>query len=161
MKARAGSLIYNLCMYIDGNLTFVAKFALIPLMDLERKAILGMVPDGLMRPEVAQSEAAMKTLMDLWSLGAESFTETSLLVLSSISDLLAKRNDFNSLIRQHLSIMLSLFRLRDKVMDFFPPIILCRYIQLVSYFNGPGCLDPFIPLFPRHEGVAQAILKAL
>jgi hypothetical protein len=74
MKARAGSLIYNLCMYIDGNLTFVAKFALIPLMDLERKAIVGMVPDGLMRPEVAQSEAAMKTLMDLWSLGAESFT---------------------------------------------------------------------------------------
>ena len=40
MKARAGSLLYNLCMYIDGNLTFVAKFALIPLMDLERKAIV-------------------------------------------------------------------------------------------------------------------------
>ena len=100
--------------------------------------------------------------MDLWSLGAESFTETSLLVLSSISDLLAKRNDFNSLIRQHLSIMVSIFRLKDKVMEFFPPKTLPVHpTQLVSYFNGPGCLDPFLTLFPRHEGVAQAILKAL
>ncbi len=44
MKAKAGSLIYNLCLYIDGNLTFVANFALISLLDLERRAVLALAP---------------------------------------------------------------------------------------------------------------------
>lgn len=96
----------------------------------------------------------MKTLMDLWSLGPESFAETSLLVLASISDLLAKRGEFDSAIRQHLSVMLAIFRKRDKIMNFFSPIILTRYILIVSYFSAPGCLDPFIPFFTVHEGVA-------
>lgn len=148
-------------MYIDGNLTFVAKFALISLFDLERQAIANFAPEIDMRTEVAQSEAAMKTLISLWSLGAESFTETSILVLSSISDLIAKRVEFDSVIRQHLLVMLTIFRKRDNVLNFFSPIILCRYIQLASYFSAPGCLDPFIPFFTLHEGVAQAILKAL
>lgn len=99
--------------------------------------------------------------MDLWSFGDESFTETSILVLSSVSDLLTKRKDFDYAIRQHLSVMLNIFRLREQVQTFFPPIILCRYVQLVSYFSAVECLDPFVPLFGLHEGVAQTLLKAL
>lgn len=57
--------------------------------------------------------------------------------------------------------MLNLFRMRDKVLEFFPPIIICRYMQLVSYFSAPGCLDPFIPFFTLHEGIAQSLLKGL
>ena len=39
LKARAGSLVYNLAMYIDGNLTFLMKLCIIPLNDLERRAV--------------------------------------------------------------------------------------------------------------------------
>lgn len=70
MKARAGSLLYNLCMYIDGNLTFVTKFALISLYDIERRSITTLAPEDKPRPDVQQSESAMKALMDLWSFGA-------------------------------------------------------------------------------------------
>jgi hypothetical protein len=55
MKARAGSLIYNLCMYIDGNLTFVANFALIALYDLERKAVTALESQEANRATVLNS----------------------------------------------------------------------------------------------------------
>ena len=54
----------------------------------------------------------MKQLLELWPMGAESLTETSLIVLSSISDLLNKRADFDRTIKAHVNAMLSLFRHR-------------------------------------------------
>ena len=56
MKARAGSLLYNMCMDIDGNLTFLFHFCTLPLFDLERRAALAINPSA-MRNEVANSQA--------------------------------------------------------------------------------------------------------
>ena len=74
IKARAGSLLYNLCLCIDGNLTFITNFALISLLDIQRKAVLTLMPGVQPDPSTSQSENAMKTLLDLWPCGAEQFT---------------------------------------------------------------------------------------
>ena len=49
LKARAGSLLYNLAMYVDGSLTFFTTFCLMPLYDLERKAVLALEPNPNLR----------------------------------------------------------------------------------------------------------------
>lgn len=74
LKARAGSLVYNLCMYIDGNLTFITNFAFVAMLDLERRATLALNPEAPMRPGVANSEAPMKTMLELWNFDAQSLT---------------------------------------------------------------------------------------
>ena len=51
VKSRAGSLLYNLAMYVDGNLTFITNLALLPLLDLERRALPALRPDTPARPE--------------------------------------------------------------------------------------------------------------
>ena len=57
--------------------------------------------------------------------------------------------------------MLGLFTAREKVLSVVPIIVVSRYIQLVSYFSSPGCLDPFILLYDVHPALAQMLLKAL
>ena len=99
-------------MFIDGNLTFTTNFAMIALYDLERRAVGALGGSGVVRGEVENSEGAMKQLMELWTMSAESLTETSLIVLSSISDLLNKRAEFDKIIKDHLKVMLGLFRQR-------------------------------------------------
>jgi hypothetical protein len=49
VKVRAGSLIYNLCLTIDGNLTFVTNMALIPLYALEKQLTEQLTPETPVR----------------------------------------------------------------------------------------------------------------
>lgn len=55
LKIRAGSLLYNLCLTIDGNLTFITNMALIPLTALEKRLQLKLFPDEQSRSACSES----------------------------------------------------------------------------------------------------------
>jgi hypothetical protein len=85
----------------------------------------------------------------------------SLLVLSCLSDLIIKRNEFNYSVRAHLNAMTILFHQRERILAILPPIIIARYIQLFSFYSFPNCLDVFLPLYPLRPLYAEAVLKSL
>lgn len=49
VKIRSGSLLYNLCLTIDGNLSFIVKMALLPILFLEKQIVKRLFLDGLVR----------------------------------------------------------------------------------------------------------------
>jgi hypothetical protein len=93
VKVRAGSLIYNLCLTIDGNLTFVTNMAMIPLYALELELTQTLALPDLWPSELCQASAkGLATLLDLWAGRPEGLTDVSLLVLSCLSDLIIRRS---------------------------------------------------------------------
>jgi len=52
---------------------------------------------------------------------------------------------------EHLISIHNIFKLKEKALSFFPPIIICRYIQLFSYFSFPNCLDPFLSFYSMKQ----------
>ena len=49
VKVRAGSLLYNLSLTIDGNLTFIANMLMIPLFALEKQLQERINPQATVR----------------------------------------------------------------------------------------------------------------
>jgi hypothetical protein len=162
VKVRAGSLLYNLCLTIDGSLTFVTNMAMIPLYALEKQLTEKIHPETQPREICVNSAKGLQVMLDLWSGSTpENFTEVSLLILSCISDLIIKRNEFNRGVRDHLNIMQTFFSFKEQILSSLPPIIISRYIQLFSFYSFPGCLDHFLPYYEVHQVYSESILKAL
>jgi hypothetical protein len=159
VKARAGSLIHSLCLSIDGTLTFVSSMCFIPLHYLELQCVRHLSAPQLLRDPIRNADAMMQTLLDLWPRGPEELTETAILISASISDLLAKRAEVGAEMGAHLANMQRM--LQEETAVLLTPLLVCRYMQLASFFSYRGCLDAFLPYFARGRAYEENLLKAL
>ena len=159
VKVRSGSLLYNLCLSVDGNLTVTFQMALISLLNVERNLSEKFAPQKV-RKDAQAAKKDMENLIGLWGGDEESLSEVSILILCCISDLIQKREGSVAMITEHLKAMGDLLRLPE-ALDLMPPILTARYLMLCSFFSYPKCLDHFLPLYEKHPIFPAAILKAL
>lgn len=67
MKVRAGSLLYDLALTIDGSLTFITNMAIIPLHALEVELSRQLTPQRPVREPCEGTVKGLEVLLQLWS----------------------------------------------------------------------------------------------